>query len=123
MYVLWISLYPPLVDHEPKKFFGGHADCTLEWIHLYAINPEDIEHIGQVDDVVRGNFGLDEHVIYINLYCLANLFLEHHINQTLVGRSYVLESKGHHLVAVQVVVYDERGMLLIQDVHGDLIIP
>ena len=40
----------------------------------------------------------------------------------LVGRTCVLESKGHHLIAVQTAVGDERGMLLIRDVHGDLIV-
>ena len=73
--------------------------------------------------MVRGDFGLDEYVVYIDLHCLTNLFLEHHINQMLVGHSCVLESKGHHLIVVQAVVCDKGGVLLIWDVHGDLIIP
>ena len=76
------------------------------------IHPEDIEHIGQLWDVVKGDFGLDKHVIYIKLYCLANILFEHHINQTLVGRSYVLESDGHHLVAILATVGDKEGVLL-----------
>ena len=112
-----------MLDHKPKEFSGGHTKCALEGVQLHAICPEDFERIDQVSDVVRGNFSLDEHVIYINLHCLANLFLEHHIDQMLVGHSCVLESKGHHLVAVQVVVSDEEGVLLILDMHEDLIIP
>ena len=86
------------------------------------IRPEDSEHISQVGDVVKCNFGLDEYVINIDLHCLIDLFFEHHIDQTLVGCTYILESKGHYPVAVQVAVSDERGVLLIRDVHGDLIV-
>ena len=76
-----------------------------------------------MSEVVGGDFGLDEHVVYISLCCLANLFLEHHVNQMLVGCSCVLESKGHHHVAVQAVVCDEEGVVLIWDMHGDPILP
>ena len=58
-------------------------------------------------DVVRGNLGFDEHVIYIDLHHFADLFLEHHIDQSLVGHTPILKSKRHHLVAVQAAVCDE----------------
>ena len=39
MYLLWIGFYASLVDHEPEEFFGGHAECALEWVQRYAIHP------------------------------------------------------------------------------------
>ena len=100
MYLLWIGFYALLVDHESEKFSRGHAKCALERVELHPILPEDIERISQVRDVVRSDLGLDEHVIYIDLHHFADLFLEHHIDQPLVGRFRILKSKRHHLVAV-----------------------
>ena len=123
LYLLWIGFYASQVDHEPNKFLGDHAEYVLERVQLHAIRPEDIEHLGQVRDMVRGNLGLNEHVIYIDLHRFADLFLKHHIDQPLVGRSHILKSKRHHLIAVQAVVCDERGVILIWYMHRDLVIP
>ena len=74
-------------------------------------------------DVVGGDLDLDDHVVYIDLHCLADLFFEHHVDKRLVGRASVLKSKSHHFVAIQVAIYHERGVFSIWDIHGDLVVP
>ena len=75
-----LASMPRWLTINPRNLFGGHAEYTLEGVQLHAIRPEDIERIDHVGDVVRCYFRLDEHVVYVNLHCLTNLFLEHHIN-------------------------------------------
>ena len=50
-------------------------------------------------DVVCSGLRLDEHVIYVDLHCLTNLFLEHYIDKTLVGCSGILETERYDLIA------------------------
>ena len=57
--------------------------------------------------MVYSGLQLDEHVVHIDLNCLTNLFLKHHIDKTLVGCSSFLEIERHDLIAVELVVSDE----------------
>ena len=73
-------------------------------------------------DVVSGGLRLDEHVIHLDLHGLANLFFEHHIDETLVGYSCILKTKRHDLVIVEPAVCDEGSVFLIGYMHWDLVV-
>lgn len=64
------------------------------------IFPQDLEHFIQVTNMVVNLLGLHQHIIHIHLHGPSDQILEHHINQTLVGRSSVLQSERHHLIVV-----------------------
>ena len=59
-------------------------------------------------DVVCSDLRLDERVIDVDLHCFANLFFEHRVDKTLVGRFGVLEIEQHDLVIVEPAVCDEN---------------
>ena len=47
---------------------------------------------------------LGQHVIYIDLHCLAYLLFEHFVHQPLVSCPDILQNKWHNLVAVKALV-------------------
>ena len=73
-------------------------------------------------DVVSSGPRFEKHVVHIDLYHLANLLFEHHIDKMLVGRSCVLETEWHDLVIVEPAVCDEGSVFLVKDMHWDLVI-
>ena len=67
-------------------------------------------------------FALDEHIIHIYLHVSPNLFIEHFVDQTLVGRSCIFQFEGHYLVAVEPLVADEGSLLLVFLRHFNLVV-
>ena len=65
---------------------------------------------------------LHKHVIDIDLYIPPYLWREHVINQPLISCPCVFLTKGHHLIAKQVLIGNEGGLFLINLVHLYLII-
>ena len=67
-------------------------------------------------------FTLDEHVIHIYLYIPPNLLAEYLIYQSLVRGSRVLQTKSPDSVAIEPLVGDEGGLLLILFYHLYLVV-
>ena len=57
--------------------------------------------------MVGGDLGLDEDVVNIDLIRFTDLLFEHYIDQPLVAQACILKSKGHHLIAKKIAIYDE----------------
>ena len=55
----------------------------------------------------------DKHVIHINFHVPSDLLAEHFIHLPLVGYSYIFQSKGHYLIAIEPLAHNERSFLLI----------
>ena len=72
--------------------------------------------------VVFYYFGLDKHVVHIDLHCFPYQVFKHPIRKSLIDHSSILETEWHCLVAVKTSIGDEGGVLLIKFVHRDLIV-
>ena len=66
--------------------------------------------------------GLDEHVVYVDLHCVAQVVCEHLVDKSLVGCAGVLQTEGHDLVAEDPPFGDEGCLLLVVWVHKNLIV-
>lgn len=64
----------------------------------------------------------DEHVVEIHLYVLSDLLFKDCVDQPLVCRTCILQTKRHHLVAIEGSVHDERRFFLIPLMHLYLVI-
>ncbi|XP_020218328.1 uncharacterized protein LOC109801623 [Cajanus cajan] len=64
-------------------------------------------HLGEVDSMVLGQGGFDHHVVNIDFHVLPDLLVENLVHQSLVSGSCVLETEGHHSVAVIGVIGNE----------------
>ena len=58
-------------------------------------------------EMVGGHAGLYQHVVYVDLHGVSQAFGKHLVNQTLIGRTRVLEAELHDFVAVCSFVGDE----------------
>ena len=65
---------------------------------------------------------LHQHIIYIDFYILPNLWTKHMVNQSLISCPLVFQIEGHHLVAKQALIGNERCLLLVCLVHPYLIV-
>jgi hypothetical protein len=66
--------------------------------------------------------GLDDHVIYVGFDILVELLLEAGLYSSLVGGVGVLQPERHRCVAVGTERGDERGLLLVFFLDGDLVV-
>ena len=73
--------------------------------------------------MVCSGLRLDEHVIHVDLHCLANLLLEHHVDEMLIGRSDILKTERHDFIIIQPAVCNEGSVFLVGDMHQNLVIP
>ena len=69
-----------------------------------------------------GSGGLHQHVIYVHLHGRSYLLLEHPVYQPMISSSCVLESKGHHAIAIGSLPYEERRIFLVIWIHADLVV-
>ena len=72
--------------------------------------------------VELGSGGFYRHVIYVHLHGRFYLSLEHPVHQPLIGSSYVLEPKRHHMITIGSLPCDERGLFLVIWIHADLVV-
>ena len=110
-----------MIDHEAKEFPGGHSERPLQRIQLHPVLSQDSKSVGKVCDVVYSGLQLDELVVNVDLHYLTDLFLEHHIDKTLIGCSGIFEYERHDLIA-DPAVRDEGSVFLIRYMHRDLVV-
>jgi hypothetical protein len=67
--------------------------------------------------------GLDDHVIHVGFDVLVELLLEAGLDSSLVGGAGILQPERHCCVAVGAERGDERGLLLVFFLDGDLVVP
>ena len=67
-------------------------------------------------------FTLDMHVVHIYLYVPPNLLAEHLVYQSLVRGPHILQTQRHSPIAIQSLVGDEGGLLLILLYHSYLVV-
>ena len=54
--------------------------------------------LGEGNQVLISMQGFDQHVIYVDLYCVAKVVCEHLINQSLVGCTCIFKAERHDLI-------------------------
>jgi hypothetical protein len=67
--------------------------------------------------------GLDDHIIHIGFHVLGELLLEAGLDSSLVRGAGVLQPERHRCVAVGAERGDERGLLLVFFLDGNLVVP
>jgi hypothetical protein len=73
------------------------------------------------DEYVRVS-GLNDNVLHVGFDVLVELLLEAGLDSSLVGSANVLQPERHCHVAVGVEQGDERGLLLVLFLDGDLVV-
>jgi hypothetical protein len=64
----------------------------------------------------------NQQVIYVHFNVSANLISKHPVHQSLISGSCILQTEGHHLIAVKSSVCDESRFFLVCFLHVDLIV-
>ena len=72
--------------------------------------------------MIRAFFGLDKHIVNIDFHCPAHQWPEYLGHQSLIGCSDVLQTKGHHIVAVYPVQCNKGHFLRNRRVHWNLVV-
>lgn len=65
---------------------------------------------------------LNDHIININFYIIANLFLKDLVHQPLASCSYIFQAKWYYPITKQSFISNKRGFLQILGCHLDLIV-
>lgn len=68
-------------------------------------------------------FGFDEHIVIVYLHANPNLICKHSVYQPLVGGSSVLQPERYHIVTIQAFFGYKACVLLVRQMHGDLVVP
>ena len=111
-----------MVSDVTKKFAHSHSELAFLLVELHSVPPKDLEHFPQVVYMVFHLQTFDKHVIHVHFRSFPDLFGEHFVDQPLIGSSSVLESKGHHLVAIKAPINHKSFLDSIRFMHLDLII-
>lgn len=64
----------------------------------------------------------DQHIIDIHSHIVADLVLEHLIDEALIDGSYIFQSKRYHFIIIQTFSDDECRLLFVQGSHPDMAI-
>jgi len=64
----------------------------------------------------------NQQVIYVYLNVSANLISKHPVDQSMISGSRILQTEGHHRIAVKSSVCDENSFLLVCFFHVNLIV-
>ena len=72
--------------------------------------------------MVRTLGALHQHVVDIYLHSMPDQIFEHLVDHPLEGGSSILQSKGHNLVAKDSPISSESGLVLVRQVHIDMVV-
>ena len=87
------------------------------------MSPHYVEHRSQIAKMFIFAAAFDGNVVNIAFHRLSEMVAEDHAHRPLVGCSGVLQSEGHHSVAVYPQWRSERSMLLVVGIHLNMIVP
>jgi len=74
-------------------------------------------------EVIRVLYTFHQHIVDVYFHGASNQVLEDFVNHLLESVPNILESKGHHLVAIDFPISDEGCLVFVHWVHLDLIVP
>ena len=86
------------------------------------MSPKSAKGFFQVLDMICSLCALHQHVIHVHLHVASDLSFEDLIDEALVGGSGILQTEGHHFVAVKALGGHEGRMLFVLRCHLDLVI-
>lgn len=67
---------------------------------------------------------VQQHIVYINLYCLINKVSKDFVNEPLTSRLNIFfQAKEYDFMAIEPPIYDERGAFLVRCVHRNQVTP
>ena len=90
-----ISFNTSTGDNETQELSGWYAENAFFRIELDVICSEVVECEPQVAYQRVDVFGFDDHIVYVCLYCFADLFLQTCLNHALLCCAGVFEPKRH----------------------------
>ena len=102
-----------LRTEEAEELARPDTKHALGRIELHIIPSQSCESFLEVRNVIGARKSLDQHVVDVNLHVSPDLLLEHLVDQPLVSRACILQTKGHPGKIVQAQVGDERGGVLV----------
>ena len=76
----------------------------------------------EMSGMIRALLGFYQYIVNINLHGTVEQRSEHFRHQPLISGPCILQSEGHHIIAIQFVGRDERCLFCIRGVHRDLVI-